>query len=69
MEFNQVFKYSLFAFFSWDMLSVSSLLVTIQFELVEYKFPNDLRNASHADEIVSNTNLFLYFCHLVFLSG
>lgn len=36
MEFNQVFKYSLFSFFSWEMLGVSSILVTIQFELVEY---------------------------------
>lgn len=38
MEFNHVFEYSLFAFFAWDMLSVSSLLVTIQFELVEDMF-------------------------------
>lgn len=38
MEFNHVFKFSLFSFFTYDMLTVSSLLVTIQFELVEYIF-------------------------------
>lgn len=36
MEFNQIFKYSLFAFFVWNMFGASSALVTLQFELVEY---------------------------------
>lgn len=38
MEFNSIFQYSLLSFFLWDMLAASSMLVTIQFELVEYKF-------------------------------
>lgn len=37
--FNKISKYSLFAFFLYDMLGVSSLLITIQSELVEYKIP------------------------------
>lgn len=37
MEFNQINEYSLFAFFSWSMLGASSILVTLQFQIVEYK--------------------------------
>lgn len=36
MDFNQMYKYSLLAFFSWNMLSLSSVLITFQFQLVEY---------------------------------
>lgn len=35
-DFNQMYKYSLFAYFSWNMLSLSSVLITLQFQLVEY---------------------------------
>lgn len=34
-EFNQINEYSLFAFFLWDMLAISSTLVTLQFQLVK----------------------------------
>lgn len=37
-EFNALLKYSLFAFMFLLMLSVSSTLVTLQFQLVEYNF-------------------------------
>lgn len=36
MKFNQIVKYSLFSFFSWNMLGVASMLVSIQFILVEW---------------------------------
>lgn len=35
--FNHIYKYSLFAFFVWIMLLLSSALVAIQFLIVEYK--------------------------------
>lgn len=34
-DFNHISKYSLFAFFLWYMLTVASLLVPLQFQLVE----------------------------------
>lgn len=34
-KFNQMKKYSLFAFFSWNVLAISSNLVTLQFQLVK----------------------------------
>lgn len=38
MEFNQIYEYSLFATFSWDLFGLSGILVTLQFLLVEYIF-------------------------------
>lgn len=35
-NFNEFCKYPLFAFFAWNLLSLSSLLVALQFQLVEY---------------------------------
>lgn len=35
-EFNQIYKYLLFAFYVWVMLLLSSSLVAMQFQLVEY---------------------------------
>lgn len=34
-DFNQMYQYSLFAYFLWNMLSLSSVLITLQFQLVE----------------------------------
>lgn len=36
MEFNQTYEYSILAFFFWIMLALASVLVTLQFQLVEY---------------------------------
>lgn len=35
-NFNQMCNFTLFSFFSWNMLAISSLLVALQFLLVEY---------------------------------
>lgn len=37
MEFNEIDKYPLLSFITWNMLALSSVLVTLQFLLVEYK--------------------------------
>lgn len=37
-KFNQIYEYPLLAYFMWNMLALSSLLVTLQFQLVEYWF-------------------------------
>lgn len=34
-ELNQIYEYSLFAFYAWMMVDLSSLLVTLQFQFVE----------------------------------
>lgn len=36
MDFIGIYEYSLFAFFSWAISSVCCILLTIQFQLVEY---------------------------------
>lgn len=36
LEFHRISKYTWFAFFSWNMLGLASLLVALQFQLVEY---------------------------------
>lgn len=40
MELNQIYEYPLFVFFGWNMMVLASTLVTLQFQLVEYKFNN-----------------------------
>lgn len=35
-EFKQFYEFNLFAFFAWAMFSLSSALVTLQFQFVEY---------------------------------
>lgn len=35
-DFNEINQYLLFTFFSWSMLLVSNLLMTLEFQLVEY---------------------------------
>lgn len=41
--FNKMNRYPLFALFFWNMLATSTLLVTIQFQLVEYSAYNNFR--------------------------
>lgn len=67
-EFNEMNKYSLFAFFSWNMLAMSSILITFQFQLVEYTLLNihllEEKNAMVLRSHSSLTNLndiFLIF--------
>lgn len=36
LDFKGIYEYSLFAFFVWALVSVSCLLLTIEFQLVEY---------------------------------
>lgn len=36
MEFKQIYEYPLFVFFAWNLLALSSTLVILQFQLVEY---------------------------------
>lgn len=45
MDFNQMSKYSLFAFFAWNMLSLSSAIIALQFQLVKYISFCSLRSA------------------------
>lgn len=35
-EFNRIYEYPLFMFFTWNMMALSSELVTLQFQFVEY---------------------------------
>lgn len=35
-KFNRVYEYPLFIIFAWELLGMSSLLVSVQFQLVEY---------------------------------
>lgn len=37
-EFKIIYEYSLFTFFVWTLLSVCSILLTVQLQLVEYSF-------------------------------
>lgn len=45
MDFNQMSKYSLFAFFAWNMLSLTSSIIALQFQLVKYISFCSLRSA------------------------
>lgn len=36
-DFNETCEYSLFTYFSWDLFAKCNLLITLQFQLVEYK--------------------------------
>lgn len=40
-DFNELYKYALFAFYIWTMMSFCSSLVAIQFQLVEWIFEID----------------------------
>lgn len=35
-EFNEICEFTLFAYILWTMLEVATLLLTLQFQLVEY---------------------------------
>lgn len=49
-DFDDMMKYSLLSFFLWNMLTTSSLLVTLQFQLVDFSFD--------ANAIFVNFNVF-----------
>lgn len=44
IEFNGIYKYSLFAFFVWSILAICCMFITIQFQLVEYWFAFSNKN-------------------------
>lgn len=37
-DFNKIYEYPLLSFFTWNMLDLACILVTLQFELVEFIF-------------------------------
>lgn len=58
MAFNHINKYSLLTFFLWNMLAVSSVLVTLQFQLVEYKLNEFFQKTQTENLMLTGVCLF-----------